>query len=341
MEIDQLRQRHERVLRRRSVLETDNKEKFMPENAKLPALQIQNVTKTFGKKTAVDNVSFDLFPGEVFGFLGPNGAGKTTIIKMVMGFFRPDEGTIIINGFNRKTHYEAAMASIGGIVENPEMYNTLSARLNLKMYARLHKGVTKERIDEVLKLVGLLDRADDPVKKYSLGMKQRIGLAQAMLHRPKVLILDEPTNGLDPAGIHLLRDILKHLAHEEGVAVMVSSHLLSEMQLMCDRIGIINKGKLLRICSIDDLMNQAQNSSIYRIKTSDPSKAEKILSEKYENRITNVNSDTLDIEIEEENINECVRLLVASGSDILGVQKLESSLEDAFLEIMGGGSQIE
>ncbi|MBR5058763.1 MAG: ABC transporter ATP-binding protein [Clostridiales bacterium] len=313
----------------------------MSEQEKQPALQIMNVTKTFGKKTAVDNVSFDLFPGEVFGFLGPNGAGKTTIIKMIMGFFRPDEGTIIINGFNRRTHYEAAMSSIGGIVENPEMYNTLSARLNLQMYARLHDGVTKERIDEVLELVGLSDRADEPIKKYSLGMKQRIGLAQALLHKPKVLILDEPTNGLDPAGIHLLRDILTHCAHEEGVAVMVSSHLLSEIQLMCDRIGIINHGKLLQICSIEDFVNQAQSASVYRIKTSNPAKAKEILSAKYNNKITNVNDDTLDIEIEEEQINECVRTLVASGSDILGVQKLESSLEEAFLEITGGGIHIE
>jgi len=325
----------------RDVIRIETKENEMSEQEKQPALQIQNVTKTFGKKTAVDNVSFDIYPGEVFGFLGPNGAGKTTIIKMVMGFFRPDNGTIIINGFNRKTHYEAAMASIGGIVENPEMYNSLSARLNLQMYARLHEGVTKERIDEVLELVGLTDRADEPVKKYSLGMKQRIGLAQALLHRPKVLILDEPTNGLDPAGIHLLRDILTQCAHEEGVAVMVSSHLLSEIQVMCDRIGIINHGKLLQICSIDDFVNQAQSSTVYRIKTSDPAKAKEILSEKYNNRIFNVNEDTLDIEIEEEQINECVRTLVASGSDILGVQKLESSLEEAFLEITGGGVHVE
>lgn len=315
--------------------------KDMPSEEKAPALQIQNVTKTFGKKTAVDKVSFDLFPGEVFGFLGPNGAGKTTIIKMVMGFVRPDEGTIIINGYNRQTHYESAMASIGGIVENPEMYESLSARLNLQMYARLHNGVTKERIDEVIELVGLSERANDAIKKYSLGMKQRIGLAQALLHRPKVLILDEPTNGLDPAGIHQLRDILKQLAHEEGIAVMVSSHLLSEMQLMCDRIGIINHGKLLQICTIDELMHKAQSSSIYRIKTSNPVKAKEILSEKYNNRISNVNDDTLDIEIEEDQINECVRTLVSSGSDILGVQKVESSLEEAFLEITGGGIRIE
>lgn len=303
-------------------------------------LTIKDATKSFGKKTAVDHVSFELHPGEVFGFLGPNGAGKTTLIKMVMGFIRPDEGTIIINGYDRKTHYEQAMASIGGIVENPEMYGNLSARLNLEMYARLHDNVPKERIDEVLEMVGLSERANEAVRKYSLGMKQRIGLAQALLHRPKVLILDEPTNGLDPAGIHQLRDILKRCAHEEGVAVMVSSHLLSEMQLMCDRIGIIRNGKLLQICSIDELMTQAQGS-VYRIKTSDPLKAKEILSKQSDERIFNLTSDTLDIEIDEKNINDCVRELVNAGSDILGVQKVESSLEEAFLEITGGGIEIE
>ncbi len=305
-----------------------------------PALSIKGATKTYGKKVAVDHISFDLFPGEVFGFVGPNGAGKTTLIKMIMGFIRPDEGTIIINGYHRRTHYEEAMASIGGIVENPEMYGNLSARLNLKMYARLHKNVSEDRINELLELVGLSERADEAVRKFSLGMKQRIGLAQALLHRPKVLILDEPTNGLDPAGIHQLRDILKHCAHEEGVAVMVSSHLLSEMQLMCDRIGIISVGKLLQICSIEELMNQA-NGSTYRIKTSNPLQAKEILSKCYDNPITNLTADTLDIDIDESMINECVRVLVNSGSDILGVQKVESSLEEAFLEITGGGIDVE
>ena len=313
----------------------------MSDSKSEPALSITGTTKTFGSKVAVDHVSFDLYPGEVFGFLGPNGAGKTTIIKMIMGFVRPDEGTIIINGYNRHTDYEKAMASIGGIVENPEMYNNLSARLNLKMYARLHDGVTKERIDEVLELVGLTERADEAVKKYSLGMKQRIGLAQALLHRPKVLILDEPTNGLDPAGIHLLRDILKRCAHEEGVAVMVSSHLLGEMQLMCDRIGIINHGKLLQICTTEELMKQAKKSNSYRIKTSDPKRAQDILSENSKYPVSNLSSDTLDVEVDESEINACVRLLVEKGSDILGVQKIESSLEEAFLEITGGGIDIE
>lgn len=308
---------------------------------KEPALRIQHITKTYGKKTAVSDVSFDVFPGEVFGFLGPNGAGKTTIIKSVMGFIRPDEGTVIINGYNTKKDYEKAMATIGGIVENPEMYTNMSAFQNLKMYAKLHDNVSEERIYEVLDLVGLRERAKDPVKKYSLGMKQRIGLAQAMLHKPKLLILDEPTNGLDPAGIHQLRDILKKYAHEDGAAVMVSSHLLSEMQMMCDRIAIINHGKLIQICSLDDLTNQASAASIYRIKTSDPKKSAEILANTFEYTINNINETSFDIEVDEANINSCVRTLVDNGSDILGVQKVETSLEDAFLQITGGGIDVE
>ena len=308
---------------------------------KEPALSIQHLTKTFGKKTAVDDVSFDVYPGEVFGFLGPNGAGKTTIIKSVMGFIRPDKGTVIINGHNVKKEYETAMSSIGGIVENPEMYTNLSAYLNLKMYAKLHDNIPKGRIDEVLELVGLKERAKEPIKKYSLGMKQRIGLAQALLHKPKMLILDEPTNGLDPAGIHQLRDILKKYAHEDGAAVMVSSHLLAEMQMMCDRIGIINHGKLIRICSIDDLTNQTTASSMYRIKTSDPKKASFFLSETCGYKVSNITDSFFDIEADETNINECVRKMVETGSDILGVQKVEASLEDAFLQITGGGIEIE
>jgi len=306
-----------------------------------PALSIQHITKAFGSKVAVDDVSFDVFPGEVFGFLGPNGAGKTTIIKSVMGFIRPDKGTVIINGYNTKKNYEKAMSSIGGIVENPEMYANLSARLNLKMYARLHDNIPKERIDEVLEVVGLKERANEAIKKYSLGMKQRIGLAQALLHKPKMLILDEPTNGLDPAGIHQLRDILKDYAHKEGAAVMVSSHLLSEMQMMCDRVGIINHGKLIRICTLDELTNQAANSTLYRIKTSEPKKAAEELATNHNYKISNISENSFDVETDEAHVNECVRIMVDTGSDILGVQKVETSLEDAFLQLTGGGIEIE
>ena len=205
------------------------------------ALSVKDITKTYGKKKAADHVSFDIYSGEIFGFLGPNGAGKTTVIKSILGFVFPDGGEVYINGYSTKTHYEEAMASVGGIVENPEMYTNL------------HGDIPKERIDQVITEMGLSGRADEPVKKYSLGMKQRIGLAQAMVHKPRLLILDEPTNGLDPTGIHRLRDVLKKYAHEEDAAVMVSSHILSEMQLLCDRVGIINNGRLISIYSMDEV----------------------------------------------------------------------------------------
>jgi len=224
-------------------------------------LQINHLSKSFGKKKIIDDISFEVYAGEIFGFLGPNGAGKTTTIKMIMGFLSLDEGQIMINGIDMKKDYELAMSNLGGIVENPEMYKDLSGQTNLEMYGRLHNGVTKERITEVVELVGMQNRIKDKVKKYSLGMKQRVGLAQSLLHRPKVLILDEPTNGLDPSGIKELRDILKKLSHEDGVAVFVSSHMLSEMQLMCDRVGIINNGRLLGVKPIQELMEEASDGT--------------------------------------------------------------------------------
>jgi ABC-2 type transport system ATP-binding protein len=304
-------------------------------------LHISNVSKTFGRKKVVDNISFDVRSGEVFGFLGPNGAGKTTTIKMVTGFLTLDEGSITINGYDHIKNYEKAMGCLGGIVENPEMYKDISGRVNLEMYARLHKGVTRERIEEVVALVGMQERINDTVKKYSLGMKQRIGLAQALLHRPKILILDEPTNGLDPAGIRELRDILKKLAHEENVAVMVSSHLLSEMQLMCDRVGIINKGRLIDVKTIDELTTLASGAVIYRILTSQTEKAAAILRTVYPDQIREISADFLDIEINKPIVPAAITLLAVNGIEIFGAAKLETSLEDAFLQITGGGLTIE
>ena len=308
---------------------------------KQTALSIKNVTKIYGKKKAADHVTFDIYPGEIFGFLGPNGAGKTTVIKSILGFIFPDEGDVFINGYNVKTDYEKPMASVGGIVENPEMYTNLSARKNIEMYARLHGNIPKSRIEEVLSDVGLAARAKDPVRKYSLGMKQRIGLAQAMVHKPKLLILDEPTNGLDPTGIHQLRDVLKKYAHEDGAAVMVSSHILSEMQLLCDRVGIINNGKLMSVCPMDELTSQMNSASSYSIRVSDTELAEKILQDSGKANKPETNDDVITAEINKEDIASIIRLLVTGGVDISEVRKNESSLEEIFLQVTGGGIDIE
>jgi ABC-2 type transport system ATP-binding protein len=181
-----------------------------------PLLQLKNARKDIGKKTIIHDLSLEVFPGEVFGFLGPNGAGKTTTIRMIVGLMGITSGEVLINGISIQKDFEKAIQHVGAIVENPEMYKFLTGYQNLLHYARMAKGVTKERIDEVVKLVGLEKRIHDKVKTYSLGMRQRLGLAQALLHRPSLLILDEPTNGLDPAGIREIRDYLRKLAKEEG-----------------------------------------------------------------------------------------------------------------------------
>jgi ABC-2 type transport system ATP-binding protein len=305
-------------------------------------LKIQNLSKSFGKRKVIDNISFDVYAGEVFGFLGPNGAGKTTTIKMIMGFLKVDDGSIIINGLDLKKNYEKAMAKLGGIVENPEMYKDLSGLTNLKMYARLHSGVTRARIDEVTEMVGMQNRIRDKVKKYSLGMKQRLGLAQAMLHRPAILILDEPTNGLDPAGIKELRDILKCLAHEENVAVFVSSHLLSEMELMCDRVGIIHNGRLLGVKTIRELLDSVSGAPRYRFFTKQTAKAAGILAQSadFKDILKETTDEYIELEIPEEMVAKVNLLLATNDIGIFGVNRVENSLEDAFLNLTGGGNSI-
>lgn len=303
-------------------------------------LRLSGVSKQFGNRKAVDNISFEVKSGEVFGFLGPNGAGKTTTIKMIMGFLNIDEGEIFINGVDVKKNREMAMENIGGIVENPEMYDYLSGMTNLKMYARLHDGVTKQRIAEVVELCGMTNRINEKVKKYSLGMKQRTGLAQSLLHKPKLLILDEPTNGLDPAGIKELRDIIKDLAHNEQVGVLVSSHFLSEMELMCDTVGIINNGKLIGVKPIKQIIDEATVKQGYMLTVKPVEGAVKLINGKYPNIIKQTGQDFIELDIGEDKLQEISTLLVTNGIGITGINKQEGSLEDAFIAITGGGNDI-
>ena len=245
-------------------------------------LELKNVSKIMNGKALVEDISFTVNKGEIFGFLGPNGAGKTTTIKMITGLYSISKGEIYIDGNSVKKNFEKALQGVGGIIENPEMYGYLSGYDNLKLYARMHGGISKKRIDEVVNLVKLGNRINDKVSKYSLGMRQRLGVAQALLHKPKLLILDEPTNGLDPMGIKELRQTLRELAQEDGLSVMVSSHLLSEMELMCDRFGIIDGGKMIDIKTIGDIKNnESQNINIFLIEVDDKKKAKNLIKENY------------------------------------------------------------
>jgi ABC-2 type transport system ATP-binding protein len=218
-----------------------------------PVVQVNHVTKRVGSRTIVDGISFDLYPGEVFGLIGPNGAGKTTTIRMMVGLVGMTGGDVLIRGSSIKRQFREAVRHIGAIVENPEMYPYLTGYRNLMQYARMASACGKERIDEIVRLVGLENRIHDRVKTYSLGMRQRLGVAQALLHQPSVLILDEPTNGLDPAGIRDMRRLLRQLAAERQIAVMVSSHMLSEMELLCDRFGVVQEGRVNGTFTMDEV----------------------------------------------------------------------------------------
>lgn len=300
-----------------------------------PIVRIEKVKKKIGKKLIIDDLSFDVYPGEVFGFLGPNGAGKTTTIRMLLGLISITEGEIYINDKSITKDYETAIAHVGGIVENPDMYKHLTGYQNLLHYCRMYPDVKKSRIAEVIELVGLDKRVNDKVKTYSLGMRQRLGLAQALLNSPSLLVLDEPTNGLDPAGIHELRNHLRELAAKENLAVFVSSHLLTEMELMCDRVGIIQNGKLVNIQNMKEMLKD-EDKSLFILEVSPIDKAKQYLEGLDKGYHPVVTSNSLEITEESENIPDLVSKLVGEGIKIYGVRKVQQSLEAKFLEMTGG-----
>ena len=300
-------------------------------------LEIKNLKKSFGKRKVIDDISLEVKEGEIYGFLGPNGSGKTTTIKMILRLIDNDAGEIKVNGYDTKKQFEKAMDYIGAIVENPDMYRYMTGRDNLKLHARI-RNVDSKRIEEVLELVELKDRADEKVGKYSLGMKQRLGLALTLLHRPKVLILDEPTNGLDPAGIKKLRDILKEIAHKEGVAVFVSSHILSEMQLMCDKVSVLDNGKIVKTEEIAN--SEEEKTENVEIRVKEVEKAMAILKEKYEIE-ANVDKNNIEITILTEKLPEVIKELAINDVEIKAVIPKEHTLEDIFFDATKGGEKHE
>ncbi|WNR46480.1 ABC transporter ATP-binding protein [Paenibacillus roseipurpureus] len=302
-----------------------------------PIVSLRGVTKRIGRTTIIDNLTFDVPQGEIFGFLGPNGAGKTTTIRMMVGLMSISQGEIVIKGKNIKHEFEQAIRHVGAIVENPEMYKYLSGYHNLVHYARMVPGVTKERIDEVVSLVKLETRIHDKVKKYSLGMRQRLGVAQALLHRPSLLILDEPTNGLDPAGIRELRDYLRYLTRTEGITVIVSSHLLTEMELMCDRVAILQQGKLIDVKTIQEFMADSKDGTqTYLIEASPVDEVHAAVSGMCHVKEAKVVTEGVEIVTERDCIPDILAELMRKDVRIYGVQLLRQSLEDRFLEITGG-----
>lgn len=293
-------------------------------------VELKNVSKVIKGRKIIDSLSFQVQAGEVFGFLGPNGAGKTTTIRMIVGLINMTDGDIYICNESIRDQFEKAIKHVGAIVENPEMYKFLSGYENLLHYARMMKGINKEKIMETVELVGLTDRIHDKVRTYSLGMRQRLGLAQSLLHDPKVLILDEPTNGLDPAGIREIRDHLRMLARERNMAIIVSSHLLSEMEMMCDRIGIIQDGQLVDVQLVKDFVAVEQ---VFEIELNPVDKAISHLQEILPDVQCVRKGQGLLITVTKEHIPEIIKTLVLQDIRIFGIKEVSKTLEDRFLEL--------
>lgn len=307
-------------------------------------LELKGLTKSFGNKTVVDNLSFDILPGEICGFLGPNGSGKTTTIKMISGLLYADKGEINICGYSVRTDFEKALANVGAIVENPENYLEFTGRMNIALAARIN-NISVAKQNEIIKQVGLENRIDEKTKKYSLGMKQRLGIAIALINSPKLLIFDEPTNGLDPNGIKDFRETLKRLAHEEGAGVLVSSHMMSEMEILCDKVVMIEKGKLIDIKNINDIKNVAEKGrkSTYSIVVSDGIKAQNIISEQISAKLVvkelkESGLFEISADVNAEMVPHIVKNLVLNDIEIWSVHTKEGTLEDAYMNAMEGNA---
>jgi len=297
------------------------------------ALEAASLTKVIGDRTIVDQASFLLKAGEVFGFLGPNGAGKTTTIRMLVGLIRPTSGSVTICGYDIRREFEKAMRCIGCIVETPDLYRFMTGRENLEHFARM-LGVRNGEILRVAELVNLANRLDQRVGTYSLGMRQRLGIAQAMLGDPKLLILDEPANGLDPAGIREIRELLRSLAAERNMAVFISSHLLAEIEMICDRVAIIHRGKVLREGPVDSLIS-SQKAMEFRV--SDVNRAAAIFHDLGAPVIKPApDSDVIQVSIAESEAPPLIAALSHAGVDIYYARPRVQTLEEMFIEVTGG-----
>ncbi|PFE05307.1 ABC transporter ATP-binding protein [Bacillus cereus] len=292
-------------------------------------VRVEQLTKRIGSKTLVENISFEVKKGEVVGLLGPNGAGKTTLMRMMVGMISMTEGEVWIDGQSVKQEFEGTAMKIGAVIENPEFYPFLSGYENLTYFGRMHGNVTEERIDEVVQLLGMGQVINRKVKAYSLGMRQRLGIAQALVHNPDVLILDEPTNGLDPSGIHEMRMYIKKIAHEQGKAVLVSSHLLSEVELMCDRVIIIQHGEYVATQNIQ--RNENEEMDMIHIRVDDVKQAAELL----KHDVT-IQDNELIMIVKNEEIPDVIRTLTEQGIRIYRVYEERKTLEEKFLELTGG-----
>ncbi len=297
-------------------------------------VEVDRLSKSFGTVRALEDVSLSVAEGEVFGFLGPNGAGKTTMIRILLGLLRPDRGAARIGGHDCWADHGRAAPLFGATLEQPGLYGFLSGRDNLRQFARMLGAVDEGRITELLALVGLTERGDDRVKRYSMGMRQRLALAQALLGRPRLLVLDEPTNGLDPNGIHGLRILLRQLATDQGLTIFFSSHLLSEVEELCDRVVVLHRGQVRAAGPLSELMRT--KGFRYQVDVSDVGKALAIL-----RSIAGVTAepgtikDSITVTSEADQGRIINHALVSAGVGVDQLMRTQRGLEDVYIELTG------
>lgn len=296
-------------------------------------LVCKKLSKKFGDRYAVKNVNFDIFEGEIFGLIGQNGAGKTTIIRMITGLAKPTEGEVFVCGTSVQKNFSKAIRNVGGIIENPEMYGYMSGMDNLKYFASLYGHIPQSKIEEIVRLVAMERRIYDKVSTYSLGMRQRVGIAQALLHSPKLLILDEPTNGLDPNGIKEMREFLKKIARTQKISILISSHILSEMEQLCDTVGIIDNGEIVDIRTISSIKKGAIDGTKISIKVDYPNYAGKIIIHNFKIPVS-LSGKNVIFNLDENQIPKVTATLIKEGVSIYNISTVTKSLEDMFTEII-------
>ncbi|WP_379136512.1 ABC transporter ATP-binding protein [Paenibacillus sp. sgz500958] len=300
-------------------------------------LQMNEVSKIIKGNVIVDKLSFDIRKGEIVGLLGPNGAGKTTTIRMMTGLISMTEGDVLVHGHSIRNEFNEAIAHIGAIIENPEFYPYMTGLDNLKQYQRMTDGIEDSRIDEVVQLVGLQEAMNKKVKAYSLGMRQRLGIAQALLHRPKLLIMDEPTNGLDPAGIREMREYMRTIAEVEGISILISSHLLAEIEQICHRAVVIQNGKLVTVTNLGvEQDHEGVVTLSFRVNSLE--KALDVLKDSNDVQILGTESSRSEVTVSlrEQLVPDIAAALSAGGAGIHRITENKQSLEEDFLKWTGG-----
>ena len=303
------------------------------------ALELTNIHKSFKGRKVIQGVDLRINHGDIFGFLGPNGAGKTTIIRIILGLIYPDEGSISINGFNLSTNFNKAIASVGAVVETPKFYPFLTAYQNLTLIANLYPAVTKKHVLEILELVGLKFRAEDEVGTYSLGMKQRLGIARALINKPKLVFLDEPMNGLDPEGMLEVRNLIRELAETKNITFFITSHLLKEIETLCNKIAVLKQGQILTQGKTSELI--AKNTETVEIHTHKVTEAFECLKDVPYIKALTQKENLLLVELEKGYSCDLNRLLITSDIEVKYLVPLKQSLEEYFIRLTKGGNQVD